>query len=257
MKKIFALLCALSLLFTLSACGGGKSGSDNAGGGDHHGANVTVSDTGMREYFNQMEYTLYQNIFYDETGKTGDGYVGNAVVKEGTFTVLRDQFNERDRYYVWGYLDATRCCDYQWEFVPSDPASLPAPGSAVLVTGTFNKSEDALDGYWITDASVEVLEAYDGADYDYDTTTMSATLARVQVVNIENFADYFNGKTLLLYGRALSTASIQHPYYDESWSMDFVADQKPATGTYLLLGGAVAAQNGACVLQVTDYKETE
>ena len=257
MKKLSALLCAAVLLLTLAACGKDAPAAEPAVSGDHHGAEVTVSDTGMWQYFNQMEYNLYQNIFYDETGKTGEEYLGKEIVKEGTFTVIRDQYNERDRYYVWGYLDATRCCDYQWEFVPKDPSALPAPGSAVVMTGTFTADDAALDGYWFTDAAVEVLETYDGPDYDFDTTAMSATLARVEVFNIERFPDYFGGKTLLLYGRALTTKSIQHPYYDESWSMDFESDKAPATGTYLLLGGEIAPSGETSFLKVNSYKEVD
>lgn len=257
MKKILALFCVIMLIFALCACGkkDGDDPSASATSGNHHGATVTVSDTGMLQYFNQMEYTLYQNIFYDDTQETGDGYVGTTVEKEGTFTVVRDQFNEIDRYYVWGFLDTTLCCDYQWEFVPKDPASLPAPGSAVVVTATFQKDDAALDGYWLADADVTVVRDYAGPDYDYDTTAMSATLARVQVLNMEYYPDYFDGKTLLLYGRALSVSSIQHPYYDGAWSMDFQADQTPATGTYLLLGGKVVSTGATCILDVTSYAE--
>ena len=256
MKKLIALLLAAALLLTLAACGKQPT-TDAPSGGDHHGAEVTIADNGMWQYFHQMEYNLYQNIFYDDTGKTGEGYVGQELTKEGTFTVLRDQYNERDRYYVWGYLDATRCCDYQWEFVPKDPASLPAPGSAIVMTGTFAADDAALDGYWFTDATVEVVENFPASEYDYDTTTMSATLARVEVFNVERFPDYFGGKTLLLYGRALNTKCIQHPYYDGSWTMDFTADKEPATGTYLLLGGTITPSGETCYLDVSSYTETE
>ena len=67
---------------------------------------------------------------------------------------------------------------------------------------------------------------------------MAEAKRRVQIINMLNFPEAFNGKTLRVFGRALSPTSIQHPYYNEAWSMDFTAaDTAPATGKYILLEG--------------------
>lgn len=253
MKKFFAVLFALLMVLSLAACTG-SAGNEPVT--DAQG-NVLPSNlpsgalTSMREKFDTMEYAEYLYIFYD---KNGDAYENKAVTKDGTFAILQDEYNGLLRYYVWGYNDKTRCCDYQWEFIPNDVSSLPAVGSYIHVSGTFVADDAALDGYRIIDAEVSVDETYTPADYDYDLTTMSPTLARVQIVNMVNHKAAFENKTVLVYGRAYSTATLQHPYYDQAWYLDFTADSAPAPGTYLLLGGTFVSTGDGCYLDVSDYK---
>lgn len=161
-----------------------------------------------------------------------------TVTKTGTFAVLDDRYNDVTRYYVWGYNDATKCCDWQWEFVPADGQELPASGSMVEVTGTFVADDAALDGYWIVDADVQVLNTYDAQpDPDVgDTRFMSATLAYVQLANIHY--DGYEGKEVIVYGRISSASSIQHPYYDNFWEQDVIAQEDlPAIGTIVVVDG--------------------
>lgn len=272
MKKTIALFLVFTLALAFAACGKSNN-NDPTDPANPSGKGEAVTDingnvlpdnlpegalTSMKETFDTMEYTMYINVFQDTSTKQFDGVEFNKV---GTFARLQDEWSGKTRYYVWGYNDATRCCDYQWEFVPQDESSLPPVGSYIRVKGVFTYTEDqktgALDHYWITDASVETLEEYTPAAYDYDLTTMSATLARVQLFSIQNYADKFNGKTMLIYGRAFSPNTLQHPYYDETWYLDFTtADNKvPATGQYLLLGGKIVAEGESCKLEVTAYHE--
>ena len=245
MKKVIALILTLFMLAALASCGGGNTPAQND------------SSTIMREKYDQMEYTLYTNIFYNDTGAE---YEGQRITKEGSFASIYDAFNSKTRYYVWGFADQTKCCDFQWEIVLPDGVTPPANGTYVTMTGTFTKSDEALDGYWFTDVDFKVLNPYTGesSQYDYDLSCMSATLARVQIINMENHPDVFVGKTALIYGRAYSTSSVQHPYYDEAWYMDFInAEKTPAIGQYLLLGGTVTPSGETAVLDVTSYTETE
>ena len=224
-----ALLLAAVLLCT--ACGGNDGSSEN----DSH----TVSEVPV--VLNQAEYLLYQNIFYNQTG---DQYVGQDFTKQGVFGVIYDAFSEMTRYYVWGYLDNTRCCDWQWEIKIDDPKNLPASGSLVSVKGTFGASEDALDGYWLTSPEITALSRYTGGGQELDMYTLSDTLERVQVLNIYYFPDVFEGKTFSAYGRVFSTSALQDPYYDGSWQIPFTAKETvPAIGTTVLLTGTVT--NGA------------
>ena len=279
MKKLFALLLVLTMLFAFASCkkepdpgttaepvSGDVSGSDPSDASDTTApsseeettlpVNIPIGpQTSMRETFNKVEYALYENIFYN---KKGDDYLGE-VEKEGVFSVIRDEYNERDRYYVWGYKDATRCCDYQWEIVPTDLSALPSPGSFIKVKGTFvyNK-EEALDKYWIENAEVTLVEKYDGPDFDYDCMTMSPTLARVEIANIVRFPDRFAGKTVQIFGRTYNANCLQHPYYDNSWMLDFQADGlEVPTGTYLILSGVLTAEGEGCYLAVDQYKLAE
>ncbi|MBQ3356789.1 MAG: hypothetical protein IJG45_06715 [Oscillospiraceae bacterium] len=189
------------------------------------------------ETFSQDEYVLYQNVFYSGYGAD---YDGKPTEKEGVFAVIHDAYNDRLRYYVWGYYDQTRCCDWQWEFVPQDVNALPPVGSLVTVRGTFASGEEALDGYWITDAQVETDAAYTGPAADLDMRSMGATLERVQMYNIMYHPEAFEGQTYFAYGRIASVNSIQDPYYDGSWSNTITwGGDLPAVGTLVEVTGTV------------------
>lgn len=233
MKKLIPVLLILALL--LCAC---AKKADN-------GAMPTVLNT--------AEYVLYQNIFFNDAAKD---YVGEKQTKTGTFTSLQDSYNGCTRYYVWGYNDATKCCDWQWEFVPADAASLPAPGSLVAVTGTFAGSDDALDGYWLEDAEVKVKQAFEGAACELPLYTMDDTLERVQIYNIAAFPEEYEGMTIRAYGRVAAPDTFEDPYYDGSWSFPFdSSDTLPPIGTIVLLDGVCRAGTIAeCGLtETTDY----
>ena len=222
MKRIFcALLCALMVLACVS-CGDTAKTADTP-----EGAVPTV--------LNPDEYILYQNIFFNDQAGS---FVNKTVTKTGTFTTLYDRYNETERYYVWGYNDQTKCCDWQWEIVPAKDAQIPANGTLVEVTGKFCASADALDGYWITDASVTTKTPYEDQKIDVDMCTMGGTLERVEIVNLQNKPEFFEGKTVRAYGRVYSNTSIQHPYYDETFELAFEGASKlPAIGTEVIVSG--------------------
>jgi hypothetical protein len=243
MKKLIPLFLALLVLISLSACKG-SDGKNPAGapGSAESGGTQDSEDLKPREaqsmptLLNQTEYVLYQNTFFNNMA---DDYLGKTFTKEGTFTRLYDAFSEKTRYYVWGYMDATKCCDWQWEFLPKDPDSLPANGSLVRMTGTMLRDDAALDKIWFTDASVELLTAYQPAACEVDMTTMDATLERVQLLNMQYKPDYFQGKTLRFYGRVFQLDSIQHPYYDNSWTQKLSGGTAlPAIGTMVVVSGS-------------------
>ena len=261
MKKIIALLSVLTLIFALASCGGKQTnatgtdapGSDLPGGSTDYvpttaptaqGAALGIQlDTGMKEKLDQMEYAAYCDLFFN---KNSGAYENKTFTKDGVFATLEDAFNGKTRYYVWGYADNTKCCDYQWEFVMPEGAQIPASGSYVTMTGTLTKSDDALDGYWFTDATLTVEQPFTNAGYDFDMTTISPTLTRVQIINMQSFPEQFSGKTLRVFGRALTMNSLQHPYYDEAWAMDFRFDGATdfAIGDDILLEGTFTAENG-------------
>lgn len=223
---LLALLCAVALGCT--ACGGGNPASENA---------VTSE---LPVVLNQGEYVLYQQIFYNNYG---DRYENTEVIKQGVFATVQDAFTDVARYYVWGYLDQTRCCDWQWEIKVKNTKNLPTNGSLVKVTGTFVSSEDALDGYWIVEPRIEVITRYVNSTADLDMCTMSDTLERVQLQNIIYRMEAFEGKTFSAYGRVMSMTMLQDPYYDGSWQIPFTvkADaQIPPIGTTVELRGTVS-----------------
>lgn len=224
MKKRFTVcLLALFLILTLVSCGEKT-----------HETEVTDD---LPTVTDGNEYILYQNIFYNQTG---DNYVGNSMTKKGVLTKITDSFSDMTRYYVWGYYDNTKCCDWQWELKLSDDAltSLPPVGSLISVTGIFNKDDNALDGYWLTDVKMTVKKTYSGPDCDLDLTTMNATLERVQMANIQYYPEKYEGKSLYVYGRMATPTSIQNPYYNGSWTQEIkTVAPCPAIGTMVIVNG--------------------
>ena len=248
MKKLTTLVLCLALLLSLAACQGTEQSSEpaqtpqkttaaNPGAAQdtEPGSAPAATADVMPTVLNQTEYVLYQNIFFNEMA---DDYVGQKAVKEGTLARVYDAFNDCTRYYVWGYMDATKCCDWQWEFVPADPASLPASGSLVKMTGTLTRDDAALDKLWFTDTTLELETAFQPEACDVDMTTMNATLERVQLLNVQYKPDAFAGKSLRFYGRVLNPTTIQHPYYDNAWTQAFETSASvPAIGTMVILSG--------------------
>lgn len=257
MKKTLIALLLVFALLSFAACSDNSDTTDNTDSSQSDSDTVTnptadalLTDgelnTGMKEKFDQMEYAAYVDLFYNDNTSS---YENKKFTKDGTFAVLYDAFNDVTRYYVWGYADNTKCCDWQWEFVLPDGVTAPEPGSYVKVSGTMTKSDSALDGYWLENATLEVKESFTNAGYKYDMTTMSPTLVRVEIVNMQQYPEKFADATLRLFGRALSTNSIQHPYYNESWSLHFTeTDTVPAIGDYILVEGTYNQNGGGNVI---------
>ena len=234
MKKKGVLAIVLILLFC-SACS--KSPSAESG---------QQSKTDKRpEVFSQDEYVLYQNVFYSDYGKK---YAGSKITKEGIFATVYDAFNKRQRYYVWGYYDQTKCCDWQWEFVPQAGEALPPVGSLITVTGTIVSAKEALDGYWIIETHTEAKQIYSGPSADLDMLGMSCTLERVQMLNILSHPEDFQDREFLAYGRIASQTTLENPYYDGSWKIPFSWEGNvPATGTLVEISGTV--KDGKLILR--------
>ena len=208
MKKINRLLPLLLALFLLVSCGETETGTVEQG-------------NGAPTVLNSAEYVLYQNVFYnDQTA----GILNKEWTKKGTFAKIEDRYYNCTRYYVWGYNDATHCCDWQWEFVPKEGTALPPVGSLIEMTGVFLQTDKALDGFRFENAAVSVVTRYTGAAKDFDLTCMSDTLERVQLLNLQAHPADFEGKTVTAYGRILSAGTLQDPYYDSSWTQAFTSD---------------------------------
>lgn len=225
MKPVLALILTLGMLFALCACGEEEK-TDVSSAAETDSLPIVLDSN---------EYNLYQNIFYNQMGEE---YAGQSMTKTGVFTSIYDSFNQVTRYYVWGYYDQTKCCDWQWEFVPEDPTALPAIGSLVEMTGTFCADEAALDGYWFIDTSLHVKTAYEASEGEIDMCTMSATLERVQLINMQMFPEEYEGKTVRVYGRVYSPTEVQHPYYDNAWTQPFSTNGSvPAIGSVVIVSG--------------------
>ncbi len=234
-KTLRIILSVLLAVLTVAVCAGcGAEPTEDAG----TETSAKINTDTRPEVLSQDEYVLYQNIFYGDYGKDSDG---TSVEKEGVFASVYDAYNNRRRYYVWGYYDQTKCCDWQWEFVPNDETELPAVGSLITVSGTFVSDEAALDGYWISSASVSAKTVYSGAVAECDMRSMSDTLERVQIYNITYHPEAFQDKEFTAYGRVASLSSIEDPYYDGSWQIEISWDGEiPGIGTIVEIAGTIS-----------------
>lgn len=234
MKKISALIMCLILAFSFAACSQNEEpqGSDSTEStnkldyrdftevpGESESGDTSVSIFPC--VTDSAEAELYHSVFFDGNGASHEN---EEVKKTGTFAILQDAFNGVTRYYVWGYGDGKKGNDWQWELKVENPSSVPAVGSLIDVTGIFEKSGDALDGYWISQPSITVRTAFKGEKCDIDMSVMSATLERVQMTNILNYKDDFSGKKIAAYGRVISGNLIAHPYDDDSWQLHYKAE---------------------------------
>ncbi|MBR0413427.1 MAG: hypothetical protein IJI47_07700 [Eubacterium sp.] len=231
MKKIISVtLCVIMAALMFAGCSGAKADKKESG-------KATASDK-MQTALNTAEYTLYQNIFYND--QKAD-YDGQEATKEGTFATLTDAYSNTTRYYVWGYNDQTKCCDWQWELKIDDTSDLPANGSYVTVTGKYEVNDKALDGLWIVNPKITVKTEFKERDYDVDMLSMDNTLERVEITNIMQKKEAFEGKTVCCYGRVKDDNTLQDAYYDGSWEIGFSGEnlELPAFGTIILVYGTV------------------
>lgn len=232
MKKIISALICLLIIFTFVGC---SKTEDINPQPDASAESVSATEPQTIEMIlTPAEYVLYQNIFFNEQA---EDYVNKEVTKHGIFTILYDEYSSMTRYYVWGYNDYTKCCDWQWEIVPNNIDNLPNAGSTINVSGIFKGNEKALDGYWIENAVIDVTSEFKDSGFDIDTTTMGGTLERVQVANMQAHPDKFEGKTVTVYGRIEGPATVQHPYYN-CFSQEFISNAAvQAIGTKVVVSG--------------------
>jgi hypothetical protein len=235
MKKcILVLLGIMALIAMLTGCG---ADAGSVADTSQQSAEVLEAGADMPTITNTTEYTLYQNIFYNDQKSD---YSGQATVKRGTFATIHDAFNDTTRYYVWGYNDQTKCCDWQWELKIDDTADLPSNGSLVQVSGTYAEDEAALDKLWIVDPQITVEQVFSAREFDIDMQSMSDTLERVQSLNIVRNPEVFEGQTVCCYGRIQNESTLKDPYYDNSWTIGIAGDfELPAFGTMVLVTGTV------------------
>lgn len=242
--KTAILLCSVWMLIAMLSGCGNTANNPTA----QPSAADTAASAAMPTVVNTAEYVLYQNIFKNDAKSD---YSGKNAEKKGTFATVYDAFNSVTRYYVWGYNDQTKCCDWQWELKLDDTADLPGNGSLIRVTGVYEENEDALDKFWIIHPQITVEKPFDDKNFDIDMQSMDDTLERVQTLNIIRKAEAFEGQTVCGYGRVLDKNTLQDPYYDNSWTISMAGDYElPAFGTLVLFSGTV--QNGS----VADCKLT-
>lgn len=252
-KSICIIFCLMMIVGLFTGCGSKNNGNPTDNTKKPSSKIATIDSKEMKTNLSTSEYTLYQNIFYNDQK---NDYNKKDAKKEGTFATLYDAFNKVERYYVWGYNDNTKCCDWQWEIKFDKDSDKPTNGSYVEVTGKYEVNDDALDKFWIINPKITVKEAYEDRGFDIDMCSMSGTLQYVEIQNIVNLPDSFKGKTVCGYGRMQSAASVEDAYYDNKWALELSTDSEiPSFGTVVVFTGV--AENGALknakIYQNTQY----
>lgn len=234
-KTILSLLSVIMICLAFSACSLNRAAIETKATSARQTTAAQKSEASFEAITDMNEYTLYQNIFYNDQAAD---YADKQVTKKGIFAAVYDEYNSVKRYYVWGYADNTKCCDWQWELALTDESDLPPLGSTVEVCGDLKANDGALDGYWIENPEITVTSRFESCGADVDMTVMSGTLERVQIINMQQFPDKFEGKTVAAYGRVETPTTIQHPYYDNMFSQQFATnDTVPGTGTAVTVTG--------------------
>lgn len=236
MKKRFLVFVSVFLIMAMLPGCGIKKENDPTDTAPQSAADDVFFGV-MPTVVNTVEYTLYRNIFFNDQKAE---YSGKTAEKEGTFATIYDAYNEVTRYYVWGYNDQTKCCDWQWELKIDDTSDLPSNGSLIKVSGVYEVNEDALDKLWIIHPQITVKKLFAPREYDFDMQSMDNTLERVQCANIVYKKTAFEGKTVCGYGRIKDENTLEDPYYDGSWSIGIAGDYDlPAFGTLVLVSGTI------------------
>lgn len=254
MKKFFVLFIVLVMLVSFTACSSTVSPATNAST-DNNVSNESDIRTNNNDYettvkvpdiLSQIEYATMNSLY------NGDESLLNVSMEHtGIFVTIDDTVNNKTLYFIWGYLDKTKCCDWEWELDPDalDLNNLPVNGSKITFTGSIVKSDKAAELYWISNIKdFKIDSVYGGLDssVDYDMRTMNATLVFYQLSFLLNSFEKTEGKTVIIYGRVYSVGSdsqtdaVQHPYYNNYWVLDLEMEKHlPAIGTNVVIRGSI------------------
>lgn len=253
MKRLIALLMSITLILCFAACS--KGNTEGTDGTENNGTTKKVDALDVTEHkkpdttapapgelvpaiIDKDEGEAYKTIVAEQ--KYSD-VEGESVTKEGIFTTILYQFDGTTRYYVWGYSDKDMKDCWQWELNVKDPSNLPKNGSRVVVTGSIEYNEGAMDKIWLKEPSITVKEAYNGETFDVDMATMSPTLARVEVMAISSYKDAFDGKTISAYGKIITANLLGHPTDDNGWQIHFSSEEEvPEKGTHAIVTGVIS-----------------
>lgn len=142
MKRLIALLFAVSLLFSLCACNGNQADTPS-------GVNIAAVDVDLTTLSSTMVYSEVYNMMVSP-----ESYVGKAVKMRGQFALYQSVDENGNLipdqiYFACVIADATACCSQGLEFIlageHSYPDDYPELGTEITVVGTFQTYEE--NGY--------------------------------------------------------------------------------------------------------------
>ncbi len=150
MKRLIAIICALCIVFSFSAC----SKNEKKAEATTEQTSAKAVDVDLTKLSSTMVYSeVYNMMIYP------DKYVGKTVKMQGQYNEYYDEETDKT-YYACVIADATACCQQGLEFVLTD--EFDALGiinnDNIEVVGTFNiYNEGELQYFHLTDASIKSL----------------------------------------------------------------------------------------------------
>lgn len=150
MKKLIAIICALCVVLSFSAC----SKNENETEITTEQTTIKAIDVDLTKLSSTMVYSeVYNMMIYP------DQYVGKTVKMQGQYNEYYDEETDKT-YYACVIADATACCQQGLEFEVSnekDVANL-INNDNIEVVGTFNTyNEGELQYFHLTNTSVKSL----------------------------------------------------------------------------------------------------
>ncbi len=141
MKKLIAVLCALTLVFSCTACTSKTSKPADSGIPETTTATQKI-DVDLTLLSSTMIYSEVSNMVANP-----NEYIGKTVKMNGNFSTDENNF-----YYFCVIADATACCSQGLEFIlkgnPSFPDAYPEIGSEITVTGRFESYNEGTEVYY-------------------------------------------------------------------------------------------------------------
>lgn len=141
MKNLFSAILLSVLVFALSACGKVQTPVKTPPPSvpAEAGANEAQVDVDLTLLSSTMVYSEVYNMVYEP-----ESYEGKIVKMKGLFSAYE---TDGKRYLACVVPDATACCAQGLEFeLKDDAASLPEPGSAITVIGSFTSYKEEIEG---------------------------------------------------------------------------------------------------------------
>ncbi len=148
MKKILCLILALTVVFTLTACGNAQDNQNNESGDTTSSNTGDVANMSNTDGIDVDLTSLSSTVVYAEVYNmmtTPSDYLGKKVKMSGQFSVYQDE-QTGNIYYACIIADATACCSQGLEFEligdHTYPDDYPELGDNVTVTGTFETYDE-------------------------------------------------------------------------------------------------------------------
>lgn len=151
MKKYIALLMALLMVLSLSACGKIEEEKVYEGTASYDKNDDSIGDiVDLTKLSSTMVYSEVNQIMI-----TPEKYIGKTIKMAGKCALYYNQQDESKTYYSCIISDATACCSQGIEFTLKEGDAYPDLNTDITVEGTFvSYKEDGTTYYHLENAKL-------------------------------------------------------------------------------------------------------